>query len=32
MLFELMDTRVVPIRVDDSGLDVSALPNDVRRV
>jgi GntR family transcriptional regulator / MocR family aminotransferase len=32
MLFESMDARVVPIPVDDSGLDVSALPNDVRLV
>jgi GntR family transcriptional regulator/MocR family aminotransferase len=32
MLFESMDARVVPIRVDDSGLDVASLPNDVRLV
>jgi GntR family transcriptional regulator/MocR family aminotransferase len=32
MLFESMDARVVPIPVDASGLDVAALPNDVRLV
>jgi GntR family transcriptional regulator/MocR family aminotransferase len=32
MLFESMDARVVPIRVDESGLDVASLPNDVRLV
>jgi GntR family transcriptional regulator/MocR family aminotransferase len=32
MLFESMDARVIPIRVDDAGLDVSSLPNDARVV
>lgn len=32
MLFASMDARVVPIRVDGEGLDVSAIPNDVRLV